>query len=110
MTEAHAGSTLWRECNLSLAQFRFATFKNARFENCNLRGADFLEADLRGVVFQNCDLQDAQMSFCKLENTDFRGSDILGLKVGVENLNGAIVEPFQAAYFAGLMGLQVKWE
>lgn len=107
--EAHIGSTLFRDCNASLAQFRFSNFKAVRFENCNLYRADFQEADLRGVIFQNCDLREAQMSFAKLDETDFRGSDVVGLQVNVENLKGAIVEPFQAAYFAGLMGLNVKW-
>ena len=107
--EAHFKNTVIQECNASLAQFRFTTFKAVRFENCNLRGADFQEADLRGVVFKDCDLREVQMSSARLENTDFRGSEIEGLMVGADNLKGAIVEPFQAAYFAGLMGLQVKW-
>ena len=109
MNEAHIASTLLRECNASLAQFRFTNFKAVRFENCNLYRADFQEADLRGVIFQNCDLRESQMSFAKLDKTDFRGSDVVGLQVKVENLKGAIVEPFQAAYFARLMGLNVKW-
>lgn len=107
--EGYFKNTVIRECNGSLAQFRFCSFKAVLFEDCNLHGADFQNSDLRGVIFKNCDLSEAQMSFAKLDGADLRGSKIDGLQVGVDNLKGAIVEPFQAAYFATLLGLQVRW-
>ena len=107
--EADVQHMVFRNCNISLAQFRFAKFKSVRFEKCNLQNADFYQSDLRGVIFDNCDLKEAQMSSAKLTNTDFRGSEINGLQVAQSDLKGLIVEPFQAAYLAGLMGLQVVW-
>jgi uncharacterized protein YjbI with pentapeptide repeats len=106
--EARLWNVVFRECNGSLAQFRFSAFKAVRFESCNLNGADFQDADLRGVVFRDCDLREARMSGAKLEDADLRGSNLEGIRMGIESLNGAIVEPAQAAYLAGLMGLQVR--
>jgi uncharacterized protein YjbI with pentapeptide repeats len=61
------------------------------------------------VVFEHCDLREAQLSFAKLGGTDFRGSQLENLRVGMESLRGAIVDPAQAAYLAGLMGLKVMY-
>lgn len=99
-----------RECNASLAQFRYATFRRVRFEHCDLRGADFLGADLRGVVFDDCDLRNATLSSTRLVGADLSTSRIEGLQVGIESLRGAIVEPLQAAQLAALMGLKILWE
>lgn len=99
-----------RECNASLAQFRYATFRRVRFEHCDLRSADFLGADLRGVVFDDCDLRNATLSSTRLAGADLSTSRIEGLQVGIESLRGAIVEPLQAAQLAALMGLKILWE
>ena len=48
--EADVQHLVVKDCNLSLAQFRFATFKWVRFEHCNLHGADFHMARV-GIVF-----------------------------------------------------------
>jgi uncharacterized protein YjbI with pentapeptide repeats len=109
VNEAYIKDVIFRDTNLMLAQFRFTEFKSVRFENCNLKGVDFQNADLRGVVFENCDLSEAEISFANLKNTDIRGCEIKKIRANGESLKGLIVEPFQAAYFAGLLGLQVKW-
>lgn len=107
--EAYFKDVIFRDTNLMLGQFRFAEFKSVRFENCNLQSADFQNADLRGVVFQECDLSEAEVSFANLQNADLRGCEIKKLRANAQCLKGLIVEPFQAAYFGGLLGLQVKW-
>lgn len=98
---------LFDSCEVSFGDFRSSVFRKCRFMNCNLRGADFQGADLRETLFENCNLCEAQFSFTRLEGTDLRGSRIDGLRVGMDNLRGAIVDPFQAARLAGLMGLRV---
>ncbi|PQV64599.1 Pentapeptide repeat-containing protein [Abditibacterium utsteinense] len=100
---------VFRDSNLSLAQFRFAKFERARFEDCDLREADFQNADLSGVVFQNCDLSGAQFSFARLQGADFRTSETQKIVVDASALRGLIVSPLQAAQFAAILGLQVRW-
>ena len=92
------------------ALLRFARCTAVRFEKCDLRNADFQGADLSGVLFVKCNLSDAQFSATTLKGTDLRGSTIENLRVGIKELPGAIVDPFQAAYIAGVLGLVVKLE
>ncbi|HEY0736378.1 MAG TPA: pentapeptide repeat-containing protein [Herpetosiphonaceae bacterium] len=99
-----------RDCNAEFALFWSSSFKAARFERCNLSGASFTEADLSGVVFKDCDLSNADFTGAKLVGTDLRGSKVEGLKVGIKELQGAIIEPGQAVHIVGLLGIEVKWE
>ena len=108
--EAHLHHVRFQGCNAQFASFRFATCKSVRFEECDLRHADFQRADLSGVVFHKCDLRHAQLSGATLKGTDFRGSQIDEMRVGIQELPGAIVDPFQAAYIAGLLGVVIKDE
>ncbi len=108
--EAHFQDVLLRDCIGTLAQFRFATLKAVCFEQCNFANADFQGANLAGVRFVKCDLSNAEMSHTTLTGTDFRSSKIEGLKVGVRELPGAIMDHFQAAYVASLLGIVIKAE
>lgn len=108
--EAHLQNVRFQGCNGQFAGFRFATCKLVRFEQCDLRQADFQRADLSGVVFHKCDLRGAQLSGTTLKGTDFRGSQIDDMRVGVQELPGAIVDHFQAAYIAGLLGVVIRDE
>ena len=108
--EAHLQQVRFHGCNGQFASFRFATFKFVRFEQCDLRHADFQRADLSGVVFHKCDIRHAQLSGATLKGSDFRGSKIDEMRVGLQELPGAIVDPFQAAYIAGLLGIIIKDE
>lgn len=108
--EAYLQNARFQGCNGQFASFRFATFKQVRFEECDLRQADFQRADLSGVVFHKCNLRGAQLSGTTLKGADFRGSQIDDLCVGIQELPGAIVDPLQAAYIAGLLGVVIKHE
>lgn len=110
VTEGHFQDVGLRDCDVQLARFRFCTFKSATFDNCNLKGANFQGADLSGVCFRRCDLRDVEMSQTKLKGADFRTSRIEGLKVGAEEVVGAVVDHIQAAYLASLLGLVIKSE
>ena len=107
-TEGHLQDVLFRACDVQLVRFRFCTFKSVTFDGCNLKGANFQGADLSGVRFKRCDLSEAEMSQAKLTGTDFRTSEIEGLRVGAEEVVGAVVDHFQAVYMASLLGLVVK--
>ncbi len=99
---------LFKDCKGSFSFFRSAIFKSVRFEDCDLTEADFGEADLSGVLFSRCNLTRCDMSGAKLVGTDFRGSNLDGLKVGLDELRGAIVDPSQALDFIELLGLFVR--
>jgi uncharacterized protein YjbI with pentapeptide repeats len=84
-----------------------AKFKNCRFSKCVLRKASFDGADASNVVFNDCDLTEADFHLAKLKGTDFRTAQINGLLVGVEEMQGAIIAPYQALQVVGLLGVKV---
>jgi len=108
-SQATMKNILIRDCKADFACFRFATFKKTVcFEGCSLKDANFQGADLRGVSFRNCDLSAVEMSQAKLLGADIRDSKIDGIKLAPEDLRGVVVDVFQAAYLAGLLGLIVR--
>ena len=110
ITDGHLENVLFRECDAQLARFRFSSFKSVLFDGCNLQDANFQGADLSGVRFRKCDLSRAELSQAKLTGTDFRSSVIEGMRVGPAEVVGAVVDHFQAAYMASLLGLVIKDE
>lgn len=106
--EAHWSHVHLRDCQASLARFRFVNFRHARFEKCTFIDADFQGADLTGAQFGHCDLTNVEFSQAKLSGVDLRTSDIAGIKAGPDELQGAIVTPAQAVYLASRLGLVVK--
>lgn len=100
--------TLFGDCNMELALFWNASFASVRFERCVLRNASFEGANLAGVAFRGCDLSQADLRGARLVGTDFRGSAIEGLRVGIKELQGAIIDPTQAVHLANLLGMTVR--
>lgn len=108
LLEAHLEQVLFKDCNLEGAVFASAVFKFARFETCNLRGAIFEQAELSGVVFRRCDLSQAALTGAKLTGADLRGSILSGLRIGPEDIRGAIIEASQAAQVVALLGVVIQ--
>jgi uncharacterized protein YjbI with pentapeptide repeats len=108
-SQAIMQNVLFKDCQADFACFRFATFKKTVcFEGCSLKESNFQGADLRGVSFRNCNLSSVEMSQAKLLGADIRDSKIDGIRVSPEALRGVVVDVFQAAYLAGLLGLIVR--
>jgi uncharacterized protein YjbI with pentapeptide repeats len=107
-SEGSLRNVLFKGCNSIGAQFWSTSFKHVRFENCILRDADFQYADLSGVIFDKCDLSNAKLSDAKLAGADLRGSKIEGVRLGLKELQGAIVDMEQAIAIARLLGVVVK--
>jgi uncharacterized protein YjbI with pentapeptide repeats len=106
--EGHFQDTLFKSCRSHFCQFRFSTFKSVQFEDCDLSDADFQGADLSGVKFVNCKLRNVEMSGAKLRGADLRGSHIDGLRAGLPELQGAIIDPAQALALVEQFGITVK--
>ncbi|MCB0081156.1 MAG: pentapeptide repeat-containing protein [Caldilineaceae bacterium] len=110
-----ANESRWQDLRIerslcTAVQFRFATLKRTIFADCDLRGANFQGTDLTGIQFRKCNLDGVQFSGATLKGADLRGCSIIDIKIGVNELAGAIVEHFQAAYLASLMGVVIKDE
>jgi uncharacterized protein YjbI with pentapeptide repeats len=89
------------------AQLQGGKFRTCEFDGCNWQDADLQDSDLSGSIFRSCDLARADLQRAKLKNTDFRKSEVEGLLVGMNDLQGAIVDPAQAMILARVLGLQI---
>lgn len=107
--EARLQDVLFKDCQASLAQFRFAVFKAARFEHCDFSDADFQGADLSGAIFHDCNLSRAEMSGAKLAGADLSGCVLDGLRAGWQELQGATIDPSQALALVQALGIIVAW-
>jgi uncharacterized protein YjbI with pentapeptide repeats len=112
MTGLRVGQADWQNLLISggdqrYAQFRFSVFRAAEFDGCDFQDADFYGADLRACLFRRCNLRNAEMSKTKLTGADLRGSIVEGLRLGAEDIAGAIVDAAQALAFAPLLGIRI---
>jgi uncharacterized protein YjbI with pentapeptide repeats len=85
------------ECHGQYAQFDGVELKGARFDRCHLAETSFLRCQLDRAVFSECDLRANVMSGVRLNGADLRGCRIDGIRAGLDDLAGAILDPRQAA-------------
>ena len=90
-------------CKADLAQFRYASFRDCRFEDCLLRDADFQGADLRGVSFRGSDVRGANFTGAKLDQADFRGVQLDEVILRPSDLKGVIIDAGQAVALSGFL-------
>ncbi|MEH1783568.1 MAG: pentapeptide repeat-containing protein [Nostoc sp.] len=91
-------NVIFKGCQGQLSQFNFSKFDNCIFDNCILEDSTFIESSLINVRFINCQMTNVILADAKFKNTDFRGSNIEGLQTNINQLKGAILDLFQAAY------------
>jgi uncharacterized protein YjbI with pentapeptide repeats len=105
--EAHFQDVLFKDCQINLAQLRFATFKSVRFEHCDLSEIELLEADLSHAVLIDCNLRNAELSGSKLSGVDFTSCNLDGARVGIKELRGATINLKQAISLVQATGIKV---
>jgi uncharacterized protein YjbI with pentapeptide repeats len=101
----------FEDCNLDLANFRYATLTRVQFIDCVLAEADFIGATLNHVTFVGCTLERTAFSQCKVTDVDLRGAHIISVS-GWQSLKGATIDTQQliavAPQMAAELGLEVK--
>ncbi|GCE27267.1 hypothetical protein KDA_27510 [Dictyobacter alpinus] len=106
--EAHLEDVLFKDCLLSLSQFRFTTLKNVRFEHCDLLEADLLEAVLSNVSFEDCNLRQAELSGTNLSGIDLSTCSLEAARVSAKELSGATLNIAQALALVEAMGIRIQ--
>ena len=100
------------DCIGDIIQLFGSNLQNVVFSNCRLRKADFRSCQFKDVFFSNCDLTEAEFFEAKFNKVDFSGSCLHGIKAGVNDLRGAIIDTSQAIemakHLASLLGIRVK--
>ncbi|GAA1393113.1 pentapeptide repeat-containing protein [Luteococcus peritonei] len=99
-----------RDCQMSLANFRFANLQRVSFTGCDLTGADFTNARLQDVSFTDCTLEGASFSQATSTRVSLSGGSLVGLK-GLDGLRGATIrvdDLYDIAHeMAGELGLHL---
>jgi uncharacterized protein YjbI with pentapeptide repeats len=105
--EALFEDVLFKDCQLNLAQFRFANLRSVCFEHCDMSEVDLLEAALSQVQFRDCVLRGAELTGTRFKDIDLTTCDIEGARLGVPELQGARLNLRQAVALVEAMGITV---
>lgn len=96
--------------SLQYASVNDARLNGAMFTDCDLSGADIVGCVLKNTLFSGARMNGASFFKTPLKGIDLTGCQIEGLRVsaGGPELRGVIVDLFQAAELAKLLGIVVK--
>ncbi len=98
------------ECNLNYANFDSSRFENVKIERTKLESSNLTQCRLKQVVWREVSLVNASFFHTALCNMDFSDSVIHGLSLSDDNreLQGAVVDLYQAAELAKRLGIVIK--
>lgn len=103
--------TIFEDCKLDMANFRFAKLVNVQFINCQCSETDFQAAELTNVEFSDSYLEKVEFGQCKIKNVDLRTSELCNVR-GWQSLLGVKIDSMQLAMIApqlaNELGLTVK--
>ena len=112
LTGVNFAETVFRDVSFTDCRAPYLNLASAKaqrlvFADCRLNEATF--QDLKWTAaFQRCDLTAATFHFAPLKGINLTTSRIDGLRVGLPDLKGAIVNTFQAADLSRLLGLVIN--
>lgn len=97
-------------CNMQYINFTESTFEAVHFQETNLHNADFSQCKLKGFSAAETRFTDVSFFHTPLKGVDFTQNIVGGflLSDSKYELSGAIVDTYQAAEFAKLLGLDVR--
>lgn len=100
---------------LARCNFSYSDLDGALIERVLLRESDFSHSYLsqcriKGLKAEKTDFTRASFFHTPLKGVDFTGNRIEGLTVALEDLPGVIVDVYQAADLAKMLGLVVKMD
>ena len=101
-------NVLFYRCKLDLSLFHDSQLTGCQFQECDLREADFQNTVLKRVIFRDCDLRNTRYPSTSLSGIDLRGSQLAGMHADTNELQGALVDPFQVTDIASMLGLVVE--
>ena len=77
-------------------------------ESTNLQSTSMNEVTWKNIAFSECNLNKSELVRTKLKGIDFSTCELNGITVNISDLNGAIVNEFQALELSKLLGLKIK--
>ena len=77
-------------------------------KNCNLSSSSFSECKVKNIYFETSELIQAQFFRTKLKSIDLSTCEINGIVTSLQDIEGVIVNNFQAIELSKLMGIIIK--
>lgn len=110
MSRCFLGHTFCENSN-----FRYANFDTAKFDKFVFAHCDLSEAFLSNCTFKVIEFDETELNRTNISHTSFNGIDLstcnlqaLVVSAGAHELRGMVVNMFQAADLAKLLGITIK--
>jgi uncharacterized protein YjbI with pentapeptide repeats len=97
---------LLEDCVTEELSMRFSGLRNVVFRNCDLTGADFYQATFDHVTFEGCRLRTARFHAATVKCLRITGCDLSGL-TGATDLKGAVIDLDDLATLAPSLASEV---
>ena len=98
----------FQDVNASYASLSMSSIDKCLFKDTLLKNSYFQETKTKSIYFNNVDLTQAQFLKTILNKIDLSSCKIEGIAISIEDIKGAIIEPFQAVDLMYLIGVKVK--
>lgn len=98
----------FQDVNASYASLSMSSIDKCLFKDTLLKNGYFQETKTKSIYFNNVDLMQAQFLKTSLNKIDLSSCKIEGIAISIEDIKGAIIEPFQAVDLMYLIGVKVK--
>lgn len=108
MMESGLQHVLWQNCNFQYANIHHSVLKSVCMKNGDLSNGELSECRLQNLRLDDMRLLQTSFFQTPLKGIDFTASQIDGMVVSGPELKGAIVDQWQAAGLARLLGLIIK--
>ena len=95
-------------CTLDQNIFTGMDLRSFRFQDTSLKHADFSDANGAGISFNGCDFSDAYFENTRVENTDFRQSLNLSIRLPNNHVKGARFRLDQAPELLRMFGVVIS--
>ena len=95
--EPRSVNAIFKNCNLTLAQFNSMDLRGSSFESCDLSSAQFIKSGLTGVPIENCNTQqtefDGAIGFSKVnEGKNKMNENVSRIRIRASRLSRIIFE------------------
>ena len=95
-------------CEASWANFFGSKWKLCKWKEVSFKNASLSSNTQSDVRIERCSFEQCELFNTKLKGMDFSDSDISGISVGIQDVNGAVMNEEQAAACVSLLGIIVK--
>ncbi len=107
LSTSNIHDTIFLNTNLSFGNFTDCRIDYCLFNNCYMQNSFFNNVKFKEIIFKSSDLCFSEFAHTSLKNINLSDSKISGIKVNINDLQGLIVNEFQALELSSLLGIKI---